>query len=110
MLAREWERAFTLLSAADAEASLAPKDLEALGEAAWVTSRYDEFFQAYERAYAAYVAHDESQAAAWVATMLANEYFPRGELAVGAGWHHDPALPRRPWPDRVSSERYSPFC
>ncbi|MDQ3894413.1 MAG: LuxR family transcriptional regulator, partial [Actinomycetota bacterium] len=87
----EWERAFSLLSTADAEAPLAPEELEALGEAAWVTSRYEEFFRAYERAYAAYVARGETHAAAWVATMLANEYFPRGELAVGAGWHHTAA-------------------
>jgi hypothetical protein len=81
---REWERAFAVLSAADADAALGPEDLEALGDAAWVTSRYDEFFRAYERAYAAYVEQDETHAAAWVATTLANEHFPRGELAVGA--------------------------
>jgi tetratricopeptide (TPR) repeat protein len=88
---REWERAFALLSAADTEAPLASEDLEALGEAAWVTSRYDEFFRAYERAYAAYNAQEERHAAARVAAMLANEYFPRGQLAVGAGWHQTAA-------------------
>jgi class 3 adenylate cyclase len=90
---RRWEDAFTLLSAADGEpdGELGAEDLESLGDVAWVTSRYGEFFRAYERAFAAYVAQGHEQAAAGVAAMLANEYFPRGELAVGAGWHHTAA-------------------
>jgi class 3 adenylate cyclase len=88
---RDWERAYTFLSSADTEAELDAEDLEALGEAAWITSRYEEFFRAYERAYAAHAARGDKHAAAWAAAMLANEYFPRGELAVGAGWHQTAA-------------------
>jgi class 3 adenylate cyclase len=89
--ARDWRSAFALLEAAAAEAELEPADLEALGEAAWITGRYDEFFRAYERAYAAHVARGDTQAAAWSAALLASEYFPRGELAVGAGWQQTAA-------------------
>jgi class 3 adenylate cyclase len=89
--ARDWEGAFALLSAADGEAALTPDDLEALGEAAWITSRHDEFFRAYERAYAAHLAQDDKHSAAWAAVMLANEYFQRLELAVAGGWHQTAA-------------------
>src|SRR5207244_3469584 len=83
---RAWKDAYALLSAADEAGELAPEDLEALGEAAWVTAHYEESLRARERAYAAYVGRDERQAAAAIALMLVNEYFPRGELAVAAGW------------------------
>jgi class 3 adenylate cyclase len=89
--ARDWEGAFALLSTADGDAALGPEDLEALGEAAWITSRYDDFFRAYERAYAAHLAQGDRHSAAWAAAMLANEYFQRLELAVGGGWHQTAA-------------------
>jgi class 3 adenylate cyclase len=89
--ARDWEGAFALLSTADGEAAIGPEDLETLGEAAWITSRHDEFFRAYERAYAAHLAHDDKHSAAWAAVMLANEYFQRLELAVAGGWHQTAA-------------------
>jgi class 3 adenylate cyclase len=90
---RRWDAAFVHLADADGEidGGLAPEDLETLGEAAWVASRYDEFFRAYERTFAAYVGQGREEEAAGVAAMLANEYFPRGELAVGGGWHHTAA-------------------
>jgi class 3 adenylate cyclase len=84
---RSWERAYGLFATADAAAGLAPEDLEALGEAAWVTGRYDDALRAMERAHAGYLARDDEAPAALMAVALANEYFSRGELAVGAGWH-----------------------
>jgi class 3 adenylate cyclase len=89
---RDWRGAFDLLAAAANEGvALEPADLESLGEAAWITGRYEEFFRAYERAHAAHLERGYSQGAAWAAALLASEYFPRGELALGAGWHQTAA-------------------
>jgi class 3 adenylate cyclase len=84
---RSWDEAYRLLVAADADRELAPDDLEALGESAWVTGHYDEALRAMERAHAGHLEHGDRDAASLMAVSLANEYFPRGELAVGAGWH-----------------------
>src|SRR5947209_7429399 len=83
---RRWEEAYEQLSAADAETELEPADLAALGDAAWVTSHFDDTFQARERAYTGYLERDDRQSAALLAITMANEAVPRGDLAVGAGW------------------------
>ena len=81
-----WQEAFDLLAAADASGSLAPEDLERLGEAAWWTGRMDGCIQARERAYAAHVEAGNGRRAARVALSLARDY--RGKLApaVAMGW------------------------
>jgi class 3 adenylate cyclase len=83
---RAWGDAFALLTRADADEGLAAPDLAALGEAAWTTSHYAEAFRARERAYAAYVEAGDGAAAAAMAMDMANDYYPRGELAVADGW------------------------
>jgi class 3 adenylate cyclase len=85
-LRRAWGEAFALLTKADAADQLAAWDLEALGEAAWTTSHYAEAFVARERAYAAYLEAGEGAAAAAMAMDMANDYYPRGQLAVADGW------------------------
>ena len=81
-----WGEAFALLTEADAEDELAASDLEALGEAAWTTSHYAEAFLARERAYTAYLKAGDGAAAAAMAMDMANDYYPRGQLAVADGW------------------------
>lgn len=84
---RSWEQAYAHLAAADASDHLGPEDLEALGEAAWVIGRYEDALRAVERAHTGHLERGDRERAALMAVSLANEYFPRGELAVGAGWH-----------------------
>jgi class 3 adenylate cyclase len=83
---RAWREAFAFLARADTEGQLTAPDLEALGEAAWTTSHYAEAFRARERAYAAYLDVGDRAAAAAMAMDMANDYYPRGELAVADGW------------------------
>jgi len=52
--AQEWDRAYALLSIADAELGLPPADLERISEAACWTRRYDEMLELLERAEAGY--------------------------------------------------------
>jgi hypothetical protein len=52
--AQQWERAFELLSVADAAQALAPEDLECLADAACWSRRYDEMLELLERAEAGF--------------------------------------------------------
>ena len=83
---RAWGEPFALLTHADEAEQLGASDLEALGEAAWTTSHHAEAFVARERAYAAYLEAGEGAAAAAMAMDMANDYYPRGQLAVADGW------------------------
>jgi class 3 adenylate cyclase len=83
---RAWGEAFALFTQADEAEPLGASDLEALGEAAWTTAHYAEAFVARERAYAAYLEEGQGAAAAAVAMDMANDYYPRGQLAVADGW------------------------
>jgi class 3 adenylate cyclase len=82
-----WRDAFDLLSAADAESTLAPQDLELLAEAAEWTGRLNESIGAYERAYARYLDGGSSHRAAYVAIMLAVQYRNKAAQAIATGWH-----------------------
>jgi class 3 adenylate cyclase len=81
-----WAEAVDLLRAADADESLEPADLEALGEAAWWTGRLDECIAARERAFAAYMTDGEPRRAAMVAMSLVKDYFAKGASPVGSAW------------------------
>jgi DNA-binding CsgD family transcriptional regulator len=80
-----WAEAYEGLRALD-PASLAPRDLETLADAAWWLSRPDESIAARQRAYAGYVAAGEPARAAWCAGRLCTEHFFRGEASLAAGW------------------------
>jgi hypothetical protein len=82
-----WADAYDLLAAADAAGTLGPEDLEALGEVAWATGRYEESQRARERAHAQFVERGARQDAARLAATLAHQHYPRGQLAVARGWH-----------------------
>jgi ATP/maltotriose-dependent transcriptional regulator MalT len=80
-----WAEAYEGLHTVD-PASLNPRDLEALADAAWWLSRSEESFAARQRAYAAYAAAGQDRRAAWCAGRLCVEHFLRGEPSVAAGW------------------------
>jgi class 3 adenylate cyclase len=96
-----WREAFDLLTAADAESSLAAEDLELLAEAAEWTGRLNLSIEAYERAHGAYAERGESARAAYVAIMLAVQYRNKGSNANAAGWHSRAARILEPLPESV---------
>jgi class 3 adenylate cyclase len=83
---RAWDRAYDLLTAADAEEGLPGPALEVLAEAAAWTGRMDEFVGLHERAYAAYVEAGNALRAGFVATRLAHSYTTLMQAAVAQGW------------------------
>ncbi len=85
-LARQWERAYELLSSAEAEQGLVPEDLERLSEAACWTRRYDEMLELLERAEAGYERDGDRRGAARMALTLTREHYQRNHDAVMGGW------------------------
>ena len=82
----DWERAYELLSAADAQAGLEAPDLEDLADAAKWSRRFEEVFPLLERAEASYRAAGERRSAGRAALKLAREYFARQNEALSGGW------------------------
>jgi DNA-binding CsgD family transcriptional regulator len=80
-----WREAYEELAAFD-PSDLAPRDLEALADAAWWMSKNDESIAARQTAYARYSDAGEEARAASMAGRLGVEHLMRGEPAVGAGW------------------------
>ena len=80
-----WSEAYEALHTAD-PSTLSAKDLEALADSAWWTSRFAEALEWRHRTYAAYAAQGDEYGAAAVAARLAIEHFVRSEPAVGAGF------------------------
>lgn len=64
---RDWETAYTLLSAEDSVAPLPAEDMDRLAEAGWWTNRHEESFAARQRAHQAYLAADNKPRAAQMA-------------------------------------------
>jgi class 3 adenylate cyclase len=85
-LACQWERAYELLSSAEAEQGLLPEDLERLSEAACWTRRYDEMLELLERAEAGYERDGDRRGAARMALTLTREHYQRNHDAVMGGW------------------------
>jgi class 3 adenylate cyclase len=83
---RDWETAFTELRASDAERTLAPLDLERLGEAARWSRHFDAMLDTFERAAAAYESAGDGRSAARVAVKLTIEHHGRRADALAAGW------------------------
>jgi class 3 adenylate cyclase len=80
----EWQAAYDGLSALSD--GLGAEDLERLGEAAWWSAHPAESLDAFERAYAAYVAEGDKRRAVRPALRLALEYADRSETALWNGW------------------------
>lgn len=82
-----WREGYELLSAADADTTLEPDDLELLAWSAYFTDQIAQVVPVLERAYAGYVASGNTVRAAIVAIQLAHEYSSiRLQRAVGSGW------------------------
>ena len=83
----DWQRAFDLLMAADADCSLAPSDLPALGEVAYAAGHLDVAIEAWERAHAAAMRAGDELAAAGAAVRVAMHLlFDTALMAPVRGW------------------------
>jgi len=83
---RAWGPAFDQLQSSYETGSLAPEDLERLGEAARWSRHFDEMFDIFERASAAYEKGGDRRSAARVAVKLTVEHHARHGDALAAGW------------------------
>lgn len=81
-----WQQAFELLSRADAEGSLSGADLESLAEAAFFAAHADLEIEIKERAFKAHQADGNEVRAAYVALMLARDYWFAGKLSIASAW------------------------
>ncbi|MBD3615247.1 MAG: response regulator transcription factor [Gracilimonas sp.] len=81
-----WSDAYALLSSADKVASLAPGDLELLAKAAYLTGKYFDCTDAWNRAHHAFLKQGKIKRAAncafWLGMILINQ----GDHAQGSGW------------------------
>ena len=83
---REWSHAYDRLSAAAADDSLEPDDLERLATAAYLTGHDDTSTETWARAHRAWLARGEQERAVRCAFWLGFGLVQRGELAQGGGW------------------------
>lgn len=80
----DWNTGYTLLC--DHTEQLTARDLEALGEAAFWTSRPDDCIRFRERSFAAYTREHRPSDAARIALKLLWDYFAQRSVAVAQGW------------------------
>lgn len=80
-----WVETYGRLSGRD-PASLAPENLEALADAAWLLCRFGESIRARQKAYAGYLEARADQPAARMAWRLFWEHLYSGDTAVALGW------------------------
>jgi hypothetical protein len=83
----EWEQAYELFRAVDAETPLEPDDLERLADTARWSRHYSEMLDAFERAEAAFARAGDRRGAARAALQLAWEHYWRNNDAVATGWY-----------------------
>ena len=81
-----WTEAMEAFVAADRDGGLEPAHLVQLGTAAWWAGRPDEANEALERAFTGHNEAGRSSEAAWVAMVLAYQFFRRRAFPIGAGW------------------------
>lgn len=82
----EWGEAYAQLSAAEAESTLGPADLAALGKAAFLTGNIIESREILARAHSAHLDAGACEEAALVAFWLGFQMMTLGERAQGSGW------------------------
>lgn len=82
---RAWADAYTELSAADAESSLEPGDLERLALAAGLIGRLEEGARAWERGHRAWLASGAVAQAVRCAFWLGMNLIQHGDMARGGG-------------------------
>jgi DNA-binding SARP family transcriptional activator len=85
LAARDWQRAFELLSAAD-DGALGGEDLDGLADAALWAGRPHESLAARQRAHSAFIDAGDRRRAAVVAVVLCLHHAARLHLAVAGGW------------------------
>lgn len=85
---RAWREAFDFLNSANASAELPPEDLENLARAAYCVGRFQDYIDAYERAYTKYVQRGSSSPAARIAVLLSAGFAARQAKSVAAGWRN----------------------
>jgi hypothetical protein len=83
---QQWERAYELLSAADAARTLLPEDLERMSDAACWTRRYEEMLELLERAEVGFERNGDQRGAARAALKLTQEHYQRNHDAVMGAW------------------------
>jgi tetratricopeptide (TPR) repeat protein len=84
---RDWQQAFDLLVAADADGLLAPSDLSVLGEVAYAAGHLDVTIEAWERAHAASMQAGDHLGAAGAAVRVAMHLlFDTALMAPVRGW------------------------
>lgn len=81
-----WSDAYSLLSSADRENSLEPDNLELLAKAAYLSGKYFECTDTWNRAHHAYLKKDKKKRAANCAFWLGLILLTRGAHAQGNGW------------------------
>ncbi|MFN7996277.1 MAG: LuxR C-terminal-related transcriptional regulator [Bryobacteraceae bacterium] len=81
-----WDRAFALLSAADREERLEPRELEQLAMAAHLNGKEADSVDLLARAHQAFAESGDIPSAARCAVWLTFELFMRGEVAQAGGW------------------------
>jgi tetratricopeptide (TPR) repeat protein len=82
-----WQQAYDLLMAADADGLLAPTDSSVLGEVAYAAGHLDVAIEAWERAHAAYIQAGDQVAAAGAAVRVAMHLlFDTALMAPVRGW------------------------
>ena len=83
---RAWRAAYDALSAAQADASLAPADLELLGRAAYMVGQDDDYAAALERAHHAYLEEGRVDPAVRCCFWIGHNLLFRGEGERAGGW------------------------
>lgn len=81
-----WADAYALLSSADRESSLEPVDLELLAKAAYLTGKYSDSTDSWNRAHHAFLKRDQTKRAANCSFWLGMILLFRGDHAQGSGW------------------------
>ncbi|MEX0685465.1 MAG: LuxR C-terminal-related transcriptional regulator [Balneolales bacterium] len=81
-----WSDAYSSLSAADREASLRPDDLELLAIVAYLTGKYSDCTDTWNRAHHAFLKQGNTRQAAYCAFWLGMILFNQGDRAQGGGW------------------------
>ncbi len=81
-----WQEAFDLLARSDREGQLAPRDLEALAQAAWFTGQPELTIEVKERAFRAHLDRGDRARAATVAFDLSREYMMKQKRSIGSAW------------------------
>ncbi len=82
----EWRFAYDALAEADLEARLRPSDLELLARAAYMLGRDDDYVNALERAYRAYIDAGTPMPAVRCAFWVGHSWLFRGQAAPAFGW------------------------